>query len=74
MEEELLCFYKSYKEGKVKLEYDNGDILLYKLYLLKPYRISKEQLVGVKIKETKKNTIINIQTKKRKYFIKIYNR
>lgn len=69
----LYCFYKSYKTGKVKIEIDNGDILLHRLYLLKSYRIKEEDILDVETKETKRNTIIGIRTIKRKYVIKIYN-
>lgn len=70
----LYCFYNSYKSGKVKLEIGNEDILIYRLYLLKPYRIKKEHVISVTAEEKKRKTIIEIRTIKRKYIVKIYNR
>lgn len=69
----LFCSYKSYKNGKVKLEIRNEEILIYRLYLLSPYRINKEQVINAKVRETKGKTIIYIRTSKRKYTVKIYN-
>ncbi len=70
----LYCFYHSYKSGKVKLEIGNEDILIYRLYLLKPCRIKKEHVISVNTKEKKRKTIIKIRTIKRKHIVKIYHR
>lgn len=69
----LYCFYNSYKLGQVKLEIGKENILIYRLYLLRPYRIKKEYVIGVNTKENKRKTIIEIKTIKRKYIVKIYN-
>lgn len=69
----LFCSYKSYKNGKVKLEIRNEKILIYRLYLLSPYRIDKEQVINANVRKTKGKTIIYIRTSKRKYIVKIYN-
>lgn len=69
----LICSYKSYKRGKVKLEIRNEEILIHRLYLLSPYRINKEQVIDVNVRETKSKTIVHIRTAKRKYKVKIYN-
>lgn len=67
----LFCIYRSYMRGKVKLEIKN--ILIYRLYLLSPYRINKKQVIGVNIRARKRKTIIRIRTAKRKHTVKIYN-
>ncbi len=68
----LYCFYKSCKDGKLKLKVEDGDILLYKLYLLKPYRIKKELIIELKIIESKGKIIVGVRTQKRKHKIKIH--
>lgn len=69
----LFCIYKSYKRGKVKLEIKNEEIYVYRLYLLSPYRIDKEQVVNADVREAKRKTIVHIRTARRKYLVKIYN-
>lgn len=70
----LICCYKAYKRGNVKLEIRNEEILIYRKYLLSPYRIDKEQVIDVNIRETKSKTIVHIRTVKRTYKVKIHNK
>ncbi len=69
----LFCAYKLYRRGKVKLEIRNEKILIYRLYLLSPYKINIDQVININVRETKKKTIVYIRTTKRKYTVKIYN-
>ena len=74
--------YKKVEDFLYSLDLENGyiqecgkneEIYVYRLYLLSPYRIDKEQVVNADVREAKRKTIVHIRTARRKYLVKIYN-